>query len=90
MKNGELLAFIIAMADLSEAIKIHEEEFYLWLSENFMGNENFKKVSTFVGRDSSQLSKQRSDAVLATMLFGSALKLGIQKKWILIHYEKTT
>ena len=36
-ENGELLAFIIAMADLSEAIKIHEEEFYLLVGQEFYG-----------------------------------------------------
>ncbi len=80
-ENGELLAFIIAMADLSEAIKNSRGRILpFWLGKNFMGNENFKKASTFVGCDSSQLSKQRSGCGFSNDAFRFCIEIQDSKQ----------
>jgi hypothetical protein len=87
-ENGELLAFVIAMADLSEAIKNSRKNFTFWLGKNFMGNENFKKASTFVGSDSSKLSKQRFRCGFSDNAFRFCIEIRIQNGGFSSHYER--
>ena len=43
-----------------------------------MGNENFKRLQLLLGAIHPNYQNKGLDAVLATMLFGSALKLGFK------------
>jgi hypothetical protein len=78
-ENGELLAFIIAMADLSEAIKNSRGRIlpFGW-ARILWAMKTSKRLQLLLGAIHPNYQNKGLDAVLATMLFGSALKLGFK------------
>ncbi|MPL56459.1 hypothetical protein SDC9_01945 [bioreactor metagenome] len=78
-ENGELLAFIIAMADLSEAIKNSRGRIlpFGW-ARILWAMKTSKRLQLLLGAIHPKYQNKGLDAVLATMLFGSALKLGFK------------
>lgn len=78
-EKGELLAFIIAMADLSEAIKKSKGRIlpFGW-ARILWAMKTSKRLQLLLGAIHPNYQNKGLDAVLATMLFGSALKLGFK------------
>ncbi len=78
-EKGEIVAFVIAMADLSDAIRKSRGRMlpFGW-ARIFYAMKTSKRLQLLLGAVAPEMQNKGLDAVLATKLFGSAIKLGFK------------